>query len=124
MLRSVVHLSPQYHELSLKPPDASEIRALLLDVEGTTTPVNFVFKTLFPFASGHAEEFLHRHWDHAEIKELVEDLRRTWSGAASAGAPAWIESTPGEKVSSVAPYVLWLIARATKITPLKTLPPQ
>src|SRR5258708_32281751 len=93
MLRSVVHLSPQYHELSLKPPDASKIRALLLDIEGTTTPIDYVFKTLFPFASTRAEEFLRRHWDHAEIKELVEELRRTWISAASAAAPAWMEST-------------------------------
>ena len=121
MLWSVVHLSPQYHELSLKPPDASENRALLLDIEGTTTPIDFVFKTLFPFASTRAEEFLRCHWDHAEIKELVDDLRRTWSGAASAGAPAWIETTADEKLSSVAAYVRWLIARDSKITPLKTL---
>src|SRR5260221_8370513 len=121
MVRSVVHLSPQYHELSLKPPDASEIRALLLDIVDNICPIDYVFKTLFPSASTRAEEFLRHHWDNAEIKELVEDLRRTWSGAASAGAPAWIESTPNEKLSSVAAYVRWLIARDSKITPLKTL---
>ena len=26
------------------------IKAILLDIEGTTTPIDFVHKTLFPFA--------------------------------------------------------------------------
>ncbi len=104
-----------------KLPDSSRIRALLLDVEGTTTPIDFVFKTLFPFASQHAEEFLRHNSEDAEIAPLVADFRATWSGAASAGAPVWIESTPEEKLVSVVAYVRWLISRDSKITPLKSL---
>lgn len=99
----------------------SAIRAILLDIEGTTTPIDFVFKTLFPFAAEHAQEFLHEHSSDPDTKALVAELRTTWSGAASSGAPVWIESTPQEKVASAAGYVRWLIARDSKITPLKTL---
>jgi enolase-phosphatase E1 len=106
----------------LTPPfDSAGIRALLLDIEGTTTPMDFVFATLFPFASANAEEFLRRHFAEPEIREVIEELRSTWSGAASSGAPVWVESTPEEKLSSVAAYVRWLISRDSKITPLKTL---
>jgi len=43
--------------LKLSPPiEAANIRALLLDIEGTTTPIEFVFKTLFPFVSDRAED--------------------------------------------------------------------
>ena len=102
-------------------PNSADIRALLLDIEGTTTPIDFVVKTLFPFASARAEGFLRRRSNDAEIKQLIAELRSTWSGAASSGAPVWIESTSEEKLSSVAAYIQWLIARDSKITPLKTL---
>jgi len=103
------------------PLESSAIRAILLDIEGTTTPIDFVFKTLFPFAAGHVEEFLREHPSDPEIKNLVAELRSTWSGAASSGTPVWIESTPQEKIGSAAAYVRWLVARDSKITPLKTL---
>ena len=102
-------------------PSCSEIRAILLDIEGTTTPIDFVLKTLFPFASEHVETFLREHFAEAAIKEVIEELRRTWSGEAAAGAPVWLEGTHDEKVSSAAAYVRWLIARDSKVTPLKTL---
>lgn len=101
--------------------DLSAIRAILLDIEGTTTPIDFVFKTLFPFAAQHVQEFLFEHCSDLDIKTLVAELRATWSGAASSGAPVWIEGTPEEKIASAAGYVRWLIARDSKITPLKTL---
>lgn len=100
---------------------ALAIRALLLDIEGTTTPVDFVLKTLFPFAAARVEQFLREHSESPETKEIIADLRQTWSGAAAAGAPVWMETTPDEKLSSAAAYVRWLIARDSKISPLKAL---
>jgi enolase-phosphatase E1 len=103
------------------PSASSPIRALLLDVEGTTTPIDFVFKTLFPFAAAHVESFLREHCQDPEIRQIIVELRQTWSGAAASGAPVWMETSPEEKLSSAAAYVRWLIARDSKITPLKTL---
>lgn len=103
------------------PFDFAAIRAVLLDIEGTTTPIDFVFKTLFPFAAEHVEEFLREHLSDPEVGKLIAELRSTWSGAAASGAPVWMESTPEEKVASAAAYVRWLIARDSKMTPLKTL---
>ena len=102
-------------------PDASSVRAILLDIEGTTTPLDFVFKTLFPYASEHVEEFLREGSSDAEVETLIRELRSTWSGDAASGAPVWIESTANEKLASAAAYVRWLIGRDSKITPLKTL---
>lgn len=36
------------------------MRALLLDIEGTTTPIAFVTETLFPYARAHLASFLER----------------------------------------------------------------
>lgn len=103
------------------PFDFSAIRVVLLDIEGTTTPIDFVFKMLFPFAAEQVEEFLRKHSSDPDIEQVIAELRSTWSGAASSGAPVWIESTAEEKLASAAAYVRWLIARDSKITPLKTL---
>jgi len=105
----------------LTPSNSSDIQALLLDIEGTTTPIDFVFRTLFPYASEHVEDFLRQHFAEPGIRELIEELRHTWSGAASAGAPVWMESRLDEKLASAAAYIRWLIYRDSKITPLKTL---
>jgi enolase-phosphatase E1 len=45
----------------------SDIEAIILDVEGTTTPIDFVYKVLFPFASQHLESFI----TDAKNKELI-----------------------------------------------------
>jgi len=101
--------------------NSAHIRAILLDIEGTTTPIDFVFKSLFPYAAANVEQFLRQHHSDPEINNLIAELRSTWSGAASSGAPVWIESTSEEKLVSAASYVRWLITRDSKITPLKTL---
>lgn len=44
---------------------------ILLDIEGTTSPIDFVYKTLFPFARERLENFLD---SNSQDKELIEDL--------------------------------------------------
>jgi len=54
---------------------ALETRALLLDIEGTTTPVEFVYQILFPYARAHVAEYLARNQDSADCREAVALLR-------------------------------------------------
>jgi enolase-phosphatase E1 len=106
----------------LPPPfDSPEIRAILLDIEGTTTPIDFVFKTLFPFASARVEDFLRSHVQDAEIAALLEELRKSHRGDVTNGALAWAEGTNEERIASASRYVRWLITHDSKVTPLKTL---
>jgi enolase-phosphatase E1 len=122
VLRAVLYRAARHDELKLTPPfDSPEIRAILLDIEGTTTPIDFVFKTLFPFASARVEDFLRSHVQDAEIAELLEELRKSHRVEVANGAPAWTDGTNEEKIASGSRYLYWLIARDSKITPLKTL---
>jgi enolase-phosphatase E1 len=98
--------------------ESSEIRAILLDIEGTTTPIDFVFKTLFPFASKHAEDFLRRHFREADIAALLDQLYRTRERDVAA---AWVRGTDEQNLAGAAAYIRWLIAQDSKITPLKEL---
>lgn len=63
---------------------ALEVRALLLDVEGTTTPVEFVYRVLFPYARAHAAEYLARHEEAADCREAVALLCKEHDAVAPA----------------------------------------
>lgn len=46
------------------------MRALVLDVEGTTTPITFVYETLFPYARKKLKSFVEGNWDR--LGEVIE----------------------------------------------------
>ena len=51
------------------------MKAILLDIEGTTTPIEFVHKTLFPYAKERIGKFVEKHFTalHDEINQLVDE---------------------------------------------------
>ena len=93
-------------------------RSILLDIEGTTTPIEFVYRVLFPFARDRVEGYLAEHLDNAALAADVAHLRREHASDEAAGLapPAWID-TPGHTST----YVRWLIDRDRKTTGLKSL---
>lgn len=44
------------------------MKVLLLDIEGTTTPIAFVHDVLFPYARAHVAEFLRAHFDDDAVE--------------------------------------------------------
>jgi enolase-phosphatase E1 len=54
-------------------------RAILLDIEGTTTPVDFVYQELFPYARAHLVDYLAQHGDTAECRDAVALLRAEYA---------------------------------------------
>jgi enolase-phosphatase E1 len=101
----------------------SQIRLLLLDIEGTTTPVDFVYKTLFPYASRKVEAFLLERFRERETQMLLAELAAHNLRDEREGArpPAWHQETDQELLHSSVAYVHWLMGRDSKCTPLKTL---
>lgn len=93
-------------------------RVLLLDVEGTTTPVDFVTRSLFPYARQHARAFLGaRGGDAAVAEDLARLCEENSADVARDEAPPWGSGSVEEIVS----YVLWLMDRDRKSTGLKAL---
>jgi enolase-phosphatase E1 len=101
----------------------SPVRVLLLDIEGTTTSIDFVYKTLFPYASRSLEPFLREHFSEPDIAALVQDLKaqRERDNVSGLQPPAWPSGCDEAELSSCVVYTQWLIARDSKNTPLKTL---
>lgn len=47
---------------------------VLLDIEGTTTPVSFVYEVLFPFARSRMAAYLRDHPDDPDVRALPDDV--------------------------------------------------
>ncbi len=90
------------------------VRAILLDVEGTTTPIDFVTRALFPYAREHVAGFLEGHREDAGVRDDLARLRDEHAADVQAGhePPAWSDGVG---------YVGWLIDRDRKSTGLKSL---
>jgi enolase-phosphatase E1 len=52
------------------------IAAVLTDIEGTTTPIAFVQRTLFPYARDNLAAFLAAHADRPEVAAELAEVRR------------------------------------------------
>lgn len=83
------------------------IKAIVTDIEGTTSSLSFVKDVLFPYARNRLPEFVRKNQNDAEIRELLEQVRR------EAGAELGIEELIGQLVA-------WM-ELDKKITPLKSL---
>jgi enolase-phosphatase E1 len=103
--------------------DESQVRVILLDIEGTTTPVEFVYQTLFPFASRKLEPFLREHAQDPEIQILIQELRAQQGVEERNGLnpPGWVDDPEKARLRSCVAYGQWLIVRDSKCPPLKTL---
>ena len=82
-------------------------RAILLDIEGTTTPITFVYDVLFPFARAHAQEHLDEELQRSLKLEHDADIRKGLQ------PPPWS--------SGALAYVHWLMDQDRKSTALKNL---
>ena len=90
------------------------MRTILLDIEGTTTPITFVLDVLFPYSKTHIAKFVETHFDALkhEIEQLVDE--------SSKDDKYTVPVDPGEP-GSVATYLEFLIDENRKSTPLKTI---
>jgi enolase-phosphatase E1 len=83
------------------------IRAVITDIEGTTSSLSFVKDVLFPYARMHLPEFVRAHASDPEVRKLLDDARRENGAALDDGA--------------VVEQLLRWIDEDRKITPLKAL---
>lgn len=94
----------------------TEVSVVLLDIEGTTTPIDFVYKTLFPFARDQMEAFVDTNYDSPNLSETLTLIQQDHTAEQDSQAPAW-ENSP----SGVSRYLLWLMDQDRKATGLKAV---
>ncbi|MDZ4873109.1 MAG: Enolase-phosphatase E1 [Chroococcidiopsis cubana SAG 39.79] len=102
-------------------PDRYSARAdiILLDIEGTTTPIDYVFGVLFPFAQKQVEAFLQTHFQESAVQADLERLRQEYAADFAQGlnVPEWVDNS----ATAAVPYIHYLIATDRKSTGLKSL---
>ncbi len=93
--------------------------AVLLDIEGTTSSISFVYDEMFPFVRRELTEYLDRHWGSPDLEEACE-----WM-AKDAGQPsfaAWTrDRSPQEQRAFVRQEAFRLMDADAKTTGLKRL---
>jgi enolase-phosphatase E1 len=94
---------------------ARGVRAVLLDIEGTTTPIAFVHGVLFPFARARLSEFLGAEAGAPAVQDLSRRLAAEHAADVARGEhpPPWRDG--------VASYAAWLMDRDRKSPGLKAL---
>lgn len=83
------------------------IRVVLTDIEGTTSSIDFVHQTLFPYARTRVRSYLRANLDQASVQQVIEDV-------------CAIENEELSPDDVAAVLEKW-IAQDKKHTPLKTL---
>ena len=101
----------------------ASIRAILLDIEGTITPIAFVHEVLFPYAFSHVGNYLASHFGDAETKADIARLRQEHAIDMDHDLkpPRLIDKSTHDQIESMVSYVHWLIERDRKSTSLKSL---
>ncbi len=89
-------------------------KAILLDIEGTTTPISFVHETLFPYAKARIPGFVLDNL--SDLKFEVEQLAEEHAADTEYKA----ELRP-DSANSVSDYLKFLIDVDRKSTPLKSI---
>jgi enolase-phosphatase E1 len=86
---------------------------ILLDIEGTTTPLAFVTETLFPYARTHLPFYLEQQGGTPDCRAAIARLRAEYDADRAAG----------DTLPAFAPlaYLEWLMDRDRKSPALKEL---
>ncbi len=104
-------------------PFTPRIRGILLDIEGTTTPIAFVHDVLFSYARSEARNYLEKHFCSAELAKDIALLRKDHSADLKLNhqPPPLVEAPRDAQINSIVAYFDWLIDRDRKSTALKLL---
>lgn len=84
------------------------VKAIVTDIEGTTSSIDFVHQVLFPYASKHLPDFVRNNQADPEVIPILDSVR---TEAAEAGAD----------IERVIGILLQWIADDRKVTALKAL---
>ncbi|KAL0491764.1 enolase-phosphatase E1 [Acrasis kona] len=101
---------------------------VILDIEGTTTPIDFVSLTLFPYARKEVDKYILNNWGEEGTQNYIENLRRQaqrdlkqneFSDAPQ--IPEDDQATPEEIRKAAVANVHFNMDKDRKLTPLKEL---
>ena len=114
---------PPANEAPMSSLTSEQIRGVLLDIEGTVTPISFVHDVLFPYARARVRDYLAGHYQSTEVIADVAKLRTEHSADVeqNLNPPPLNPGSRDTEIDAIVSYVSWLIDRDRKSTGLKSL---
>lgn len=121
------------------------IHHVVLDIEGTTCPVEYVSEVLFPYAAHHLAGFLATYGHDPNVATLVKQVKEAWKQDTDPSAQALRQceadthqeamdhqssasiqassqtASPHDDLERVVVYLQWLIQQDRKLPALKEL---
>ena len=77
-------------------PQTFNVSAVLLDIEGTTSSIRFVYDAMFPFVRHNLGSFLHRAWEQPAVQRAAELIAKD-AGAVSLST--WVGTVDGQPIN-------------------------
>jgi enolase-phosphatase E1 len=104
-------------------PSGVGIRGILLDIEGTTTPIAFVHDVLFSYARSRVRDYLIEHSGSVELLADLAELCTEYAADLKADLrpPAIVAEAHDSQIDSIVNYTSWLMDQDRKSTGLKSL---
>ena len=84
------------------------IKAIVTDIEGTTSSIDFVLKVLFPYSAKAIPDYIRQHSQESEIAAIIADVKEEIA-------------QENASIDEVIATLLGWLQEDRKITPLKTL---
>ena len=72
-------------------------RGILLDIEGTTSSISFVYDEMFPFVRRELEAFVEASWNDMSVKTIFDQIARDAGHASRAEWTAGVSTTAAQR---------------------------
>ncbi|XP_071962482.1 enolase-phosphatase E1-like [Antedon mediterranea] len=111
----------------------TDLKCVILDIEGTTTAISFVKDILFPYIRKNLKKYLETHWEEEQCQGDVQALReqsindseekKSSADKLQVVSPKILSNDENLELTrqSVVDYVLFLMDADRKVTSLKQL---
>ncbi|KAI8098495.1 2,3-diketo-5-methylthio-1-phosphopentane phosphatase [Halteromyces radiatus] len=102
-----------------------DYNTVVLDIEGTITPITFVKDVLFPYVTNGLDAFLDRSWGTSDLDQYIQLLREQAEKDVKAGIPEAVVIPPTGSSSvedikaAIKQNIHWQMASDRKIGALK-----
>lgn len=92
--------------------------AILLDIEGTTSSVSFVYDVMFPYVRRELSAFLQSHWEELDVRLASDQIAHD---AGQSSLEDWVGADPTQQRKCVEQEIVRLMDADVKATGLKQL---
>ena len=94
------------------------VKCILLDIEGTTSSISFVYDVMFPFVRKNLDSFLNEHWNSESVQACLPLLA---DELGQDSVSSWLSDDAELAKKNVAQGVIQLMDNDVKSTGLKKL---